>query len=175
MGNDNEIMKKVLIITYDDNYINQISRLIFGEDVNMIEELGFGNYEDKNKKIIYTFLSGRIKRTWMHHLTGTYGIILINEGKDIYNENNVREFENLLSCPSLNKVPIVVIYDKNQINSNKNSYYNNFKKMIENLHFKMFSLTLDFSNLISQKEQNEFLQGFNWMESEMIRISLKRK
>ena len=88
MGNGQNILRKILIMTFDDNYLKDIGQIIAKRRIKLIEDIGFCNYENKNKNLIFTFLSCKSKRTWLHHYTGTYGVIIINEGINI-NENNI--------------------------------------------------------------------------------------
>ena len=75
----------------------------------------------QSKGLIYTFLSSKNRRTWIHHYTGTYGTIIINEGINIIDNN--KEIENILSSKILRKRPLLLVYDKNKKEKNLNFQY----------------------------------------------------
>ena len=113
MGSEQAILRKILIMTFDDSYLKDIGQIIAQKRIQMNEEIGFCNYENKSKNLIYTLLSSKNRRTWLHHYTGTYGTIIINEGENI-NDNN-KEIENILNSKVLQKRPLLLVYDKNKI------------------------------------------------------------
>ena len=79
MGCGATILKKILIITFDDEYLKTISHIITQEDFQINENTNFINHKNKKKNILFTFLSNRQKWTWIHHFSGTYGTIIIYE------------------------------------------------------------------------------------------------
>ena len=95
MGSEPTILRKILIMTFDDSYLKDIGQIIAKKRIQLVEDIGFCNYENQSKGLIYTFLSSKNRRTWLHHYTGTYGTIIINEGINIIDNN--KEIENILS------------------------------------------------------------------------------
>ena len=104
-------------MTFDDSYLKDAGEIITKKKIRAIEDTGYINFENKDKNIIYTFLSNQILRTWYHHFTGTYGVIIINEGINF--NDNINEISNLLNSKILIKRPFLIVYDKKKIYNEK--------------------------------------------------------
>ena len=165
MGNGQNILRKILIMTFDDNYLKDIGQIIAKRRIKLIEDIGFCNYENKNKNLIFTFLSCKSKRTWLHHYTGTYGVIIINEGINI-NENNI-EIENILNSKILQKRPILIVYDKKKILEKDN-------RDLENLRFTLSNKQIIYNILYIDFKENylnsELLYGLDWLNKQIMKI-----
>ena len=136
MGSEQAILRKILIMTFDDSYLKDIGQIIAQKRIQMNEEIGFCNYENKSKNLIYTLLSSKNRRTWLHNYTGTYGTIIINEGENI-NDNN-KEIENILNSKILQKRPLLLVYDKNKILEKDN-------RDLENLRFSLSTKQINYN------------------------------
>ena len=167
MGNKSNTLKKILVMTFDDDYIKFIGKIIARKDIQMQDELGFCNYENKDKHIIYTFLSSKSRRTWLHHYIGSYAIIIIDESKDSLNDDNNKEIENILSSQILQKRPLLLLFDKTKMfyKSNENleslRYILNKKKITFNIQYIDFEV----SHLNS-----ELLYGLDWLERQIRKM-----
>ena len=106
MGNEHEVIRKIIIMTFDDSYLKDIYNIITKQKMGLIDDTGYFNYEDKNTNVIYTFLSEKIKRSWYHHFMGTYGAIIINEGNNF--SDNMKEINNILNSEIILKKPIIM-------------------------------------------------------------------
>ena len=95
MGTEQPILRKILVMAFDDYYLKSIGEIITKKRIQLYEETGYLNFENQNKNLIYTLLSSQIKRKWYHHYSGTYGIIIVNEGSNI--SENMEEIFNVIN------------------------------------------------------------------------------
>ena len=165
MGSEQAILRKILIMTFDDSYLKDIGQIIAQKRIQMNEEIGFCNYENKSKNLIYTLLSSKNRRTWLHHYTGTYGTIIINEGENI-NDNN-KEIENILNSKVLQKRPLLLVYDKNKILEKDN-------RDLENLRFSLSAKQINYNVIFLDFKANhlnsELLYGLDWLNKQIMKI-----
>ena len=165
MGSEQDILRKILIMTFDDSYLKDIGQIIAQKRIQMNEEIGFCNYENKSKNLIYTLLSSKNRRTWLHHYTGTYGTIIINEGENI-NDNN-KEIENILNSKVLQKRPLLLVYDKNKILEKDN-------RDLENLRFSLSTKQINYNVIYLDFKANhlnsELLYGLDWLNKQILKI-----
>ncbi len=162
MGCGATILKKILIITFDDEYLKDISHIITKKDFEINENSNFINYKDKIKNILFTFLSNKQKWTWIHHFSGTYGTIIIYEGIDTL--NNVKEIENLLISKTLNKRPLLLIFDKNKIYNKEINFYETIRYNLSMQNVKFLIQFIDFS---VNHLNSELLYGLEWLFNEI--------
>ena len=165
MGSEQDILRKILIMTFDDSYLKDIGQIIAQKRIQMNEEIGFCNYENKSKNLIYTLLSSKNRRTWLHHYTGTYGTIIINEGENI-NDNN-KEIENILNSKVLQRRPLLLVYDKNKILEKDN-------RDLENLRFSLSAKQINYNVIFLDFKANhlnsELLYGLDWLNKQIMKI-----
>ena len=165
MGSDPIILRKILVMTFDDSYLKDIGDIIAKKRINILEDLGFCNYENTNKNLIYTFLSSNIRRTWLHHFTGTYGTIIINEGLDIIEDN--KEIENILSSKILQKRPVLIVYDKNKIFEKDNRY---LEMLRYTLSMKKINYNVVYIDFKINHSNSELLYGLDWLYKQIMNI-----
>ena len=162
MGCGATVLKKILVLTYDDQYLKAISQIITNKEFEIKEDTNFINYRFKQKNILFTFLSNKQKWTWLHHYSGTYGTIIIYEGNET--QNNFNELETILNSNVLNKRPLILIFDKSKLGDKdyillEKIRYNLFKRNIKfNIQF------IDFSN---NNNNAEVYYGLDWLFSEI--------
>ena len=162
MGCGATVLKKILVLTYDDQYLKAISQIITNKEFDIKEDTNFINYRFKQKNILFTFLSNKQKWTWLHHYSGTYGTIIIYEGNET--QNNFNELDTILNSNVLNKRPLILIFDKSKLGDKDYIFleeirYNLFKRNIKfNIQF------IDFSN---NNNNAEVYYGLDWLFSEI--------
>ena len=162
MGCGATVLKKILVLTYDDKYLKAISQIITNKEFDIKEDTNFINYRFKQKNILFTFLSNKQKWTWLHHYSGTYGTIIIYEGNET--QNNFNELDTILNSNVLNKRPLILIFDKSKLGDKdyillEEIRYNLFKRNIKfNIQF------IDFSN---NNNNAEVYYGLDWLFSEI--------
>ena len=160
MGCAATILKKILIITFDDEYLKAIGHIITQKEFE-IKENNFINHKNKGKNILYTFLLNRQRWTWIHQFTGTYGTIIIYEGKDT---DNIREIENILNSKTLHKRPLLLLFDKNKINYKEYKFFETIRYNLSSQNIKMMVQFIDFS---VNHSNSELLYGLEWLLQEI--------
>ena len=136
MGCGVTVIKKILVLTYDDQYLKTIYKIIANKEFEIKEGTNFINHRFKQKNIIFTFLSNKQKWTWLHHFSGTYGTIIIYEGNET--NNNFNELDTILNSNVLNKRPLVLIFDKSKL-GNKDYIF------IEEMRFNLLKRNIKFN------------------------------
>ena len=165
MGSESQIFRKILVMTFDDNYLKDIGEIITKKKIQLNEETGYLNYENKNKNLIYTLLSSQIKRTWYHHYTGTYGVIIINEGLDV--NNNETEIINILNSNIIQKRPLLLVYDKKKILEKDNRYLEHLRFILTQKQIIYNVIYIDFK---VNKKNSELLYGLDWLYKQIMKI-----
>ena len=165
MGSESPIFRKILVMTFDDNYLKDIGEIITKKKIQLNEETGYLNYENKNKNLIYTLLSSQIKRTWYHHYTGTYGVIIINEGLDV--NNNETEIINILNSNIIQKRPLLLVYDKKKILEKDNRYLEHLRFILTQKQIIYNVIYIDFK---VNKKNSELLYGLDWLYKQIMKI-----
>ena len=165
MGSESSIFRKILVMTFDDNYLKDIGEIITKKKIQLNEETGYLNYENKSKNLIYTLLSSQIKRTWYHHYTGTYGIIIINEGLDV--NNNENEIINILNSNIIQKRPLLLVYDKKKILEKDNRYLEHLRFILTQKQIIYNVIYIDFK---VNKKNSELLYGLDWLYKQIMKI-----
>ena len=165
MGSESPIFRKILVMTFNDNYLKDIGEIITKKKIQLNEETGYLNYENKSKNLIYTLLSSQIKRTWYHHYTGTYGIIIINEGLDV--NNNETEIINILNSNIIQKRPLLLVYDKKKILEKDNRYLEHLRFILTQKQIIYNVIYIDFK---VNKKNSELLYGLDWLYKQIMKI-----
>ena len=162
MGCGATILKKILIITFDDKYLEAIIHIITNKEYEINESTNFINFRKKKKNILYTFLSHRQKWTWIHHYSGTYATIIIYEGKDM--ENNIKEIENIMNSKILHKRPLLLLFDKSKISEKDYQFFETIRYNLLTQNIKLLVQFIDFSN---NHNNSETLYGIDWLYHEI--------
>ena len=165
MGSDNTILRKILIMTFDDNYIKNIGKIISRKKIFIDDEIGFVNYENENKNIIYTFLSSKNRRTWLHHFVGAYGIIIINEG--LKAPDDINEIENIFKSKVLEKKPLLLLYDKKKILQKDYKHLEDIRYLLLNKNINFNVQYIDFK---VNHGNSELLYGLHWLDKQIFKI-----
>ena len=134
--------KKTLLMFFNDNYIEKICKVVLkAKNVQIPEELGFLNIT-KNSNLIYTILSSKMRRIWLHHFLGTHAVILIINSDDI--KENINEIISILGNNSIKHCPILIIIDKINNNSNINELENlRYELSLKNIEYNFVSVNFD--------------------------------
>ena len=165
MGSDPEILRKILVMTFDDSYLRDAGEIITKKKIRTIEDTGYINFENKDKNIIYTFLSNQILRTWYHHFTGTYGVIIINEGINF--NDNINEISNLLNSKILIKRPFLIVYDKKKILEKDNKHLEHLRYLLSSKQIVYNVIYIDFK---INHLNSELLYGLDWLNKQIMKI-----
>ena len=161
MGCGVTILKKILVLTFDDQYLKPIGKVIANKDFEINENTNFINHKFKQKNILFTFLSNKQKWTWLHHFSGTYGTIIIYEGNET--KNNINELETILNSNILHKRPLIVIFDKSKIGDKDYEFLERIRYNLMKKNVKFIIQFIDFSN----NNNTELYYGLDWIFSEI--------
>jgi hypothetical protein len=150
--------KKILIMFFNDNYVEKICKVVLkAKNVKIPEELGFLNIT-KNSNLIYTILSSKMRRIWLHHFLGTHAIILIINSDDI--KENINEIISILGNNSIKHCPILIIIDKINNNSNINELENlRYELSLKNIEYNFVSVNFD-----ELMFNCELFYGIDWID-----------
>ena len=150
--------KKTLLMFFNDNYIEKICKVVLkAKNVQIPEELGFLNIT-KNSNLIYTILSSKMRRIWLHHFLGTHAVILIINSDDI--KENINEIISILGNNSIKHCPILIIIDKINNNSNINELENlRYELSLKNIEYNFVSVNFD-----ELMFNCELFYGIDWID-----------
>ena len=162
MGCGVTVIKKILVLTYDDQYLKATYKIITNKDFESKEDTNFINHRFKQKNIIFTFLSNKQKWTWLHHFSGTYGTIIIYEGNET--NNNFNELDTILNSNVLNKRPLVLIFDKSKLGDKDYTFLEEMRFNLLKRNIKFNIQFIDFSN---NNTNVELYYGLDWLFNEI--------
>ena len=165
MGCGAAILKKVLIMVFDDSYLKYIYFTITNKKLEVTNQVNFYNFKNKTKNILYTFLTNNQRWTWIHHFSGTYGTIIIYEGNDA--TNNIKEIENIVYSKYLIKRPLLLLFDKNKTMEKDSNYIETIRWDLLKNNVK---LTVQFIDFNENQNNSELLNGIEWLENEIKKI-----
>ena len=154
--------KKILLMFFNDNYIEKYCRVVLKiKNIKIPEELGFFNLT-KNSNLIYTILSSKMRRIWLHHFLGTHAVILIINSNDI--KENINEIISILGNNSIKNCPILIIIDK-QLNNDTN-----FKEL-ETLRYELLLKNIEYNfvsvNFDELMFNSELFYGIDWIDEQI--------
>ena len=166
MGSQQHILRKILVISFDDGYLKDIGEIITKKRLQSFGETGYINYENKNNNLIFTLLSNQIKIRWYHHYAGAYGAIIINEGNEI--NNNMNDLVNILNSDIMQRLPLLFVYDKKKIFEKDNRYLENLRYFLYNKKIIFNVIYIDFK---VNKKNSELLYGLDWLYKQIMKIT----
>ncbi len=168
MGNNHlqwfdESKRKVLILSFEEEYLKKIAKTLSKIDIEINDAIGF-----KNDDIIYNKLSLKLwyltvnnRHLWKHHFIGTQGVILNFSFKEkVKDERIIYEVMNVLNDQNIAGVPVLLVLDLNNkdqgvvesLRKEMNNQMNDDKLKMVKFHY------IDFENDI-----NQIKIGFDWL------------
>ena len=163
MGTGNICLKKILVMSFNDLLLPEFTRITFKKVVSIPDDIGFYTFTNKEYKTIYTFLSSKIRRIWIHHFIGTHGIIILYEGNKL--NNYISEIINILSNSNLNNIPILFV-----INKNIEKDFDYLENLRYNLYMKKILFNIIFINFDAHSNDNEIFYGIDWLQDNISKI-----
>ena len=163
MGAGNISLKKILVMSFNDLFLPQFTKTTFKKVISIPDDIGFYTLTNKDNKTIYTFLSSKIRRIWIHHFIGTHGIIILYEGNKL--NNNIYEIINILSNSNLNNIPILFI-----INKNIEIDFEYIEDLRYHLCMKKINCNIIFINFDDHSNDNEIFYGIDWLQDNISQI-----
>ena len=168
MGNDHlkwfdQSKRKVLILAFEQGYLNKLSKCLSKIDLEINDAIGF-----KNDDIIYKKLSLKLwyltvnnRHLWKHHFIGTQGIIInFSFQEKVRDKKIIYEVMNVLNDQNIAGVPVLLVLDLNNkdqgvvesLRKEMNNQMNDDKLKMVKFHY------IDFENDI-----NQIKIGFDWL------------
>ena len=168
MGNNHlqwfdESKRKVLILSFEEEYLKKIAKTLSKIDIEINDAIGF-----KNDDIIYNKLSLKLwyltvnnRHLWKHHFIGTQGVILNFSFKEkVKDERIIYEVMNVLNDQNIAGVPVLLVLDLNNkdqgvvesLRKEMNNQMNDDKLKMVKFHY------VDYENDIDQLKK-----GFDWL------------
>ena len=168
MGNNHlkwfdESKRKVLILAFEEDYLNKIAKVLSKIDIKINDSIGF-----QSDDIIYNKLSLKLwyltvnyRYLWKHHFIGTQGLIIsfyfqekVKDGRIIYEVLNVLNDQNIAG------LPVLLLID---VNNKDQGVVESLRKEMNNQmnedKLKMVKISyIDFKNDI-----NQIKTGFDWL------------
>ena len=163
MGTGNICLKKILVMSFNDLFLPQFTKITFKKVISIPDDIGFYTFANKEYKTIYTFLSSKIRRIWIHHYIGTHGIIILYEGNKL--NNYISEIINILSNSNLNNIPILFV-----INKNIEKDFDYLENLRYNLYMKKILFNIIFINFDDHSNENEIFYGIDWLQDNISKI-----
>ena len=163
MGTGNICLKKILVMSFNDLFLPQFTKITFKKVISIPDDIGFYTFTNKEYKTIYTFLSSKIRRIWIHHYIGTHGIIILYEGNKL--NNYISEIINILSNSNLNNIPILFV-----INKNIEKDFDYLENLRYNLYMKKILFNIIFINFDAHSNENEIFYGIDWLQDNISKI-----
>ena len=162
MGNNHlnwfdESKRKILILSFEEDYLRMIGQAISKIDIEVNDSIGFKNddvYYNKLSLKLY-YLTTKNRHLWKHHFLGSQGLIMIfsfhskeNDERIIFEAINVFADKNIVGLPILVLVDInnpdegIIEKLRSELNQSKDDYSNfvkfqyiDFKNDINELEF----------------------------------------
>ena len=168
MGNNHlkwfdETKRKILILSFEELYLQKISKYLSNIDIQINEAIGFQIDNVIYKKLILRlwYLNVNNRHLWKHYYIGTQGIIIMfSFQKKVRDRKIIFEVMNILNDENIIGIPILVLID---VNSQEQEIIEFLRKGI-NLKMSEDSLKMvkfyciDFDNDINQMKI-----GVDWL------------
>ena len=162
--NKDDKRKKVLIFSFDKDYLQQLSGALSIEKLYIDENKGF-----TKKKLIYKnlpfdawFILTRNKDLWLQHFLETNGIIINFAFTNIGNDNKlvIDILNTIINQKSLKNIPILFLFDAN---NKDEEIVDCLRKSIDNKIEKEKYKLLKFYTVDFQNNINDIQIGLDWL------------
>ena len=168
MGNNHlhwfdESKRKVLILAFEQDYLNKLSKCISKIDLEINDAIGF-----KNDDIIYKKLSLKLwyltvnnRHLWKHHFIGTQGIIINFSFKEkVKDKRIIYEVMNVLNDQNIVGIPVLIVVD---INNQDQGVIENLRKEMNNQMSEEKLNKVKFHYVDFDNDINQIKVGFDWL------------
>ena len=168
MGNNHlqwfdESKRKVLILSFEEEYLKQIAKALSKIDIQINDAIGF-----KNDDIIYNKLSLKLwyltvnnRHLWKHHFIGSQGLILNFSFKEkVKDERIIYEVMNVLNDQNIVGLPVLLVID---INNKDRGVVENLRKEMNNQMSEDKLKMVKFDYVDFDNDINQIKLGFDWL------------
>ena len=155
--------RKVLVLSFEEDYLKQISKCLSKIDIEINDAIGFVSddiaYNKLSLKLWYLTVNNR--HLWKHHFIGTQGLILnFSFSERVKDQRIIYEVMNVLNDQNIVGLPVLVLLD----------YNNQDQGVVENLRKEMNNqMTEDKLKMVKfhyvdfKKDINQIKVGFDWL------------
>ena len=168
MGNNHlqwfdESKRKVLILSFEEEYLKKIAKTLSKIDIEINDAIGF-----KNDDIIYNKLSLKLwyltvnnRHLWKHHFIGTQGVILNFSFKEkVKDERIIYEVMNVLNDQNIAGVPVLLVLD---LNNKDQGVVESLRKEMNNQMNDDKLKMVKFHYIVFENDINQIKIGFDWL------------
>jgi hypothetical protein len=168
MGNNHlqwfdESKRKVLILSFEEEYLKKIAKTLSKIDIEINDAIGF-----KNDDIIYNKLSLKLwyltvnnRHLWKHHFIGSQGLILNFSFKEkVKDERIIYEVMNVLNDQNIVGLPVLLVID---INNKDRGVVENLRKEMNNQMSEDKLKMVKFDYVDFDNDINQIKLGFDWL------------
>ena len=168
MGNNHlhwfdESKRKVLILAFEQDYLNKLSKCISKIDLEINDAIGFKNddiiYKNLSLKLWYLTVNNR--HLWKHHSIGTQGIINNFSFKEkVKDKRIIYEVMNVLNDQNIVGIPVLIVVD---INNQDQGVIENLRKEMNNQMSEEKLNKVKFHYVDFDNDINQIKVGFDWL------------
>ena len=168
MGNNHlhwfdESKRKVLILAFEQDYLNKLSKCISKIDLEINDAIGFKNddiiYKNLSLKLWYLTVNNR--HLWKHHFIGTQGIIINFSFKEkVKDKRIIYEVMNVLNAQNVVGIPVLIVVD---INNQDQGVIENLRKEMNNQMSEEKLNKVKFHYVDFDNDINQIKVGFDWL------------
>jgi hypothetical protein len=168
MGNNHlhwfdESKRKVLILAFEQDYLNKLSKCISKIDLEINDAIGFKNddiiYKNLSLKLWYLTVNNR--HLWKHHFIGTQGIIINFSFKEkVKDKRIIYEVMNVLNDQNIVGIPVLIVVD---INNQDQGVIENLRKEMNNQMSEEKLNKVKFHYVDFDNDINQIKIGFDWL------------
>ena len=168
MGNNHlhwfdESKRKVLILAFEQDYLNKLSKCISKIDLEINDAIGFKNddiiYKNLSLKLWYLTVNNR--HLWKHHFIGTQGIIINFSFKEkVKDKRIIYEVMNVLNDQNIVGIPVLIVVD---INNQDQGVIENLRKEMNNQMSEEKLNKVKFHYVDFDNDINQIKVGFDWL------------
>ena len=168
MGNNHlqwfdESKRKVLILSFEEEYLKKIAKTLSKIDIEINDAIGF-----KNDDIIYNKLSLKLwyltvnnRHLWKHHFIGTQGVILDFSFKErVKDERIIYEVMNVLNDQNIVGIPVLLVID---LNNKDQGVVESLKKEMNNQMTEDKLKMVKFHYVDFENDIDQLKKGFDWL------------
>ena len=168
MGNNHlqwfdESKRKVLILSFEEEYLKKIAKTLSKIDIEINDAIGF-----KNDDIIYNKLSLKLwyltvnnRHLWKHHFIGTQGVILDFSFKErVKDERIIYEVMNVLNDQNIVGIPVLLVID---LNNKDQGVVESLKKEMNNQMTEDKLKMVKFHYVDYENDIDQLKKGFDWL------------
>ena len=168
MGNNHlhwfdESKRKVLILAFEQDYLNKLSKCISKIDLEINDAIGFKNddiiYKNLSLKLWYLTVNNR--HLWKHHFIGTQGIIInFSFQEKVRDKRIIYEVMNVLNDQNIVGIPVLIVVD---INNQDQGVIENLRKEMNNQMSEEKLNKVKFHYVDFDNDINQIKVGFDWL------------